>query len=177
MNSLSTEKLSLSGQGTRDDCRCPRCDALPKPIYQMLDTRTGKTVRLPECKCGERTWEEATPILYARAEITRYRSTLDPKPGLRCVLWPLKTVRRARRESTYEKAASRSGNRRFGARRVHCLPRMTRSMLSRISVCSMPIRKVPAGAKFRGSCCTSTRTMTPNAHGECLKVTYRAPDG
>ena len=58
MNALSIDKLSLSGQGTRDDCRCPRCDALPKLIYQMLDSRTGKTVRLLECKCGERMWND-----------------------------------------------------------------------------------------------------------------------
>jgi len=63
MNFSSTDKLSLSGQKTQEDRRCPRCDALPKRIFQMLDTRTGKTARLLECKCGERTWEEATPIL------------------------------------------------------------------------------------------------------------------
>jgi hypothetical protein len=63
MNFSHTDKLSLSGQKTRGDRRCPCYDALPKLIGQMLDTRAGKTVRLLECKCGERTWEEATPIL------------------------------------------------------------------------------------------------------------------
>src|ERR1700743_2284092 len=37
---------------------CPRCDAMPSLVRQMLDSRTGKTVRMFECECGERVWSQ-----------------------------------------------------------------------------------------------------------------------
>jgi hypothetical protein len=36
----------------------PRCDATPGLVRQMLDSRTGMTVRMFECKCGEHSWSE-----------------------------------------------------------------------------------------------------------------------
>jgi hypothetical protein len=43
---------------TREDRRCTKCDAEPRLIHRMLDPRTGKTIRMFECKCGTRTWDE-----------------------------------------------------------------------------------------------------------------------
>jgi hypothetical protein len=37
---------------------CPRCGARPRLLRQMLDSCTGKTVRMYECKCGEHSWSE-----------------------------------------------------------------------------------------------------------------------
>jgi len=37
---------------------CQRCNAAPSVVRQILDTRTGKTVRMLECKCGERSWSD-----------------------------------------------------------------------------------------------------------------------
>lgn len=38
--------------------RCPTCAAFPRLLHSMLDPRRGKTVRLYECRCGERVWDE-----------------------------------------------------------------------------------------------------------------------
>jgi DNA-directed RNA polymerase subunit RPC12/RpoP len=43
----------LSGKETPED-RCQRCNARPLLIYRMIDPLSGKTVRMFECKCGER---------------------------------------------------------------------------------------------------------------------------
>jgi hypothetical protein len=38
--------------------RCPTCAAAPRLTHSMLDARNGKTVRLYECECGERIWDD-----------------------------------------------------------------------------------------------------------------------
>jgi hypothetical protein len=38
--------------------RCPTCAAFPRLTHTMLEPRTGKTVRLYQCQCGERIWNE-----------------------------------------------------------------------------------------------------------------------
>ena len=38
--------------------RCPKCVAQPKLIGRMLDPRSGHTVRVFECECGEQTWTD-----------------------------------------------------------------------------------------------------------------------
>jgi hypothetical protein len=35
-----------------------RCDAMPKLVRQMLESPTGKTVLMFECKCGEHSWSQ-----------------------------------------------------------------------------------------------------------------------
>ena len=42
----------------RGEFRC-RCGAQPKLLRKMMDPRTGMTVRMFECQCGERSWTEA----------------------------------------------------------------------------------------------------------------------
>jgi hypothetical protein len=37
---------------------CPRCEAVPRLVRQILDSRTGKTVRMFECKCRGYSWSE-----------------------------------------------------------------------------------------------------------------------
>jgi hypothetical protein len=40
-------------------CRCPAGAAIaPRLILEFLDVRSGKTVRLYQCKCGERIWDD-----------------------------------------------------------------------------------------------------------------------
>jgi hypothetical protein len=48
----------LSGKETREDRRCEKCDAQPRLVLNMLDPRSGNTIRMFECKCGQRTWSE-----------------------------------------------------------------------------------------------------------------------
>jgi hypothetical protein len=48
----------LSGKETREDRRCAKCDAQPRLVHKILEPRTGKTIRMYECKCGDRTWSE-----------------------------------------------------------------------------------------------------------------------
>jgi hypothetical protein len=43
---------------TRGYRRCQRCDTEPTLRCQILDSRNGKTIRMFECKCGEKTWSE-----------------------------------------------------------------------------------------------------------------------
>ena len=38
--------------------RCPNCAAFPRLSFQFLDPRSGRTVRLYECLCGERLWDD-----------------------------------------------------------------------------------------------------------------------
>ena len=41
-----------------DELRCAACSAVPRLIQRMLDPRSGKTLRLYRCQCGEHVWEE-----------------------------------------------------------------------------------------------------------------------
>jgi hypothetical protein len=36
--------------------RCPTCEGIPQKVRSFLDPIGGKTIRLMECKCGERIW-------------------------------------------------------------------------------------------------------------------------
>jgi hypothetical protein len=56
MNFFSGGKLF--GKETREGQRCAKCDAEPGLMHKMLEPRTGKTMRIFECKCGTRTWDE-----------------------------------------------------------------------------------------------------------------------
>jgi hypothetical protein len=38
--------------------RCPSCAAFLRFATRFLDPRTGKTMRLYECQCGERIWDD-----------------------------------------------------------------------------------------------------------------------
>jgi hypothetical protein len=38
--------------------RCPTCAAFPRLTLSMLDPRRGKIVRLYQCQCGERIWDD-----------------------------------------------------------------------------------------------------------------------
>ncbi|MCA6104366.1 MULTISPECIES: hypothetical protein [Bradyrhizobium] len=38
--------------------QCPRCSDIPELVRAFLDPVGGKTVRLMECKCGERIWSD-----------------------------------------------------------------------------------------------------------------------
>jgi len=55
MNYFSNEKFY--GAKAHEDRRC-RCGAQPKLAHKMMDPRRGLTIRMFECRCGERTWTE-----------------------------------------------------------------------------------------------------------------------
>lgn len=38
--------------------RCPACYNLPKRMQRVLDTQTGRTIRLFTCECGEHIWDD-----------------------------------------------------------------------------------------------------------------------
>jgi hypothetical protein len=48
----------FSGPKTLDKPQC-KCGAQLRGVRQMMDPRTGMTVRMFECQCGERNWTEA----------------------------------------------------------------------------------------------------------------------
>ena len=55
MNFFSNE---FSAPKTLGKPQC-KCGAQPRVVRKMMDPRTGMTVRVFECQCGERNWTEA----------------------------------------------------------------------------------------------------------------------
>ena len=55
MSFLSSE---FSAPKTLDKPPC-KCGAQLRVVRKMMDPRTGVTVRMFECQCGERNWTEA----------------------------------------------------------------------------------------------------------------------
>jgi len=53
MNYFSSDRLS--GPKVREEFRC-RCGAQPKLVRKILDPKSGSTIRMFECQCGERSW-------------------------------------------------------------------------------------------------------------------------
>ena len=49
-----TPKASVEPKGPR----CPTCAAFPDIASRFLDPRTGKTIRLYRCQCGEHVWDD-----------------------------------------------------------------------------------------------------------------------
>jgi hypothetical protein len=39
-----------------------KCGAQPRIVRKMMDPRTGITVRMFECQCGERSWTEVKEV-------------------------------------------------------------------------------------------------------------------
>jgi hypothetical protein len=54
MNYLSPD--AMSAEEAREAPRCSRCDAQPRLVRQMLDSRSGKTIRMFKCACGAQSW-------------------------------------------------------------------------------------------------------------------------
>ena len=60
MNYFSSDQLS--GAVIREEFRC-RCGAQPKLVRKMMDPHTGRTVRMFECQCGEKSWSETLSLI------------------------------------------------------------------------------------------------------------------
>jgi hypothetical protein len=71
MNCFSPDKMT----GTHEDRRYWHCDTQPKLVCKMLDSRSGKTIRMFERRCGERSWDQ-----YARCFSWRHKNR--PQRGL-----------------------------------------------------------------------------------------------
>ena len=56
MNFFSTHKLT--SEETKEEFRCIRCGDRPNIVQIMLDPRSGTTLRMYECRCGERIWDD-----------------------------------------------------------------------------------------------------------------------
>jgi hypothetical protein len=41
--------------------RCGRCRSTPRLVHKMLDLRTGGTLRMYRCECGEQIWTTTNP--------------------------------------------------------------------------------------------------------------------
>jgi hypothetical protein len=56
---MTEDKAELAKIQIRaENRRCVSCAAFARLLYTMLDSRTGKSVRLYQCQCGERIWDE-----------------------------------------------------------------------------------------------------------------------
>lgn len=55
MNLASNESYTASKTVEQAQCKC---GAQPKIFRKIMDPRTGTTVRMFECECGQRTWTE-----------------------------------------------------------------------------------------------------------------------
>jgi hypothetical protein len=52
------KEAELPKQQTQDHGpRCPTCAAFPRLAQSLLDPIKGRTVRLFQCQCGERIWD------------------------------------------------------------------------------------------------------------------------
>jgi hypothetical protein len=40
------------------ELKCERCGSIPRIAKTILDTRANRTVRIFECECGERIWDD-----------------------------------------------------------------------------------------------------------------------
>ena len=56
MNFFSARKLI--GEETKEELKCIRCGDRPNIVQAMLDPRRGKTPRMYECRCGERSRDD-----------------------------------------------------------------------------------------------------------------------
>ena len=56
MSFFSTHKLT--SEEAKEEFRCIRCGDRPNIVQIMLDPRRGKTLRMYECRCGERIWDD-----------------------------------------------------------------------------------------------------------------------
>jgi hypothetical protein len=50
---------ALESQPTRN---CDRCGDVPYLVRSLLDTHIGKTIRMFECVCGQRSWSEGKGV-------------------------------------------------------------------------------------------------------------------
>lgn len=57
---MSDDRESERIKPTRPESppRCPACAAFPHLTAKLLDTQNGRTVRLYQCQCGERIWDD-----------------------------------------------------------------------------------------------------------------------
>jgi hypothetical protein len=56
MNFFSARQLI--GEETKEELKCIRCGDRPNIVQVMPDPRRGKTLRMYECRCGERIWDD-----------------------------------------------------------------------------------------------------------------------
>ncbi|TWA92555.1 hypothetical protein FBZ96_11025 [Bradyrhizobium stylosanthis] len=56
--------------------KCPSCAALPRLAYTMLDPIRGRTVRLYQCLCGERIWEDWFTYVASQGVVRRRADSL-----------------------------------------------------------------------------------------------------
>jgi hypothetical protein len=40
------------------ELKCERCGSVPRVAKTILDSRTGRSVRMFECECGELIWDD-----------------------------------------------------------------------------------------------------------------------
>jgi hypothetical protein len=55
MHVVSSDEITSPKR--RKEAQC-KCGALFKIVRQMMDPHTGRTVRMFECGCGERSWAD-----------------------------------------------------------------------------------------------------------------------
>jgi hypothetical protein len=56
MSAGDKKELDLAVKDTMR--RCPRCAAFLRPAQTLLDPVKARTVRLFQCECGERIWDD-----------------------------------------------------------------------------------------------------------------------
>jgi hypothetical protein len=56
---VTDKEIELPKHQTEDPGpRCPTCSAFPRLLTSMLQPRSGKTVKLYRCDCGQRIWND-----------------------------------------------------------------------------------------------------------------------
>jgi hypothetical protein len=53
---VAEDKHLPEPQNQDQELRCHACSAVPRLAQRILDPKTGKTLRLYRCECGQRVW-------------------------------------------------------------------------------------------------------------------------
>ena len=53
----NAEQRTMRHASPGTEVRCPDCAAIAKLVCRFLDSRTGKTIQVHQCKCGKLVWE------------------------------------------------------------------------------------------------------------------------
>jgi len=55
---MSVDTAQTDTSANSNEVRCKRCSALTRLAHKILNARTGGTLRMYKCQCGEQTWGE-----------------------------------------------------------------------------------------------------------------------
>lgn len=53
---MALNKAQAEARKESDEGLCRQCDAVPRLVHKILNVRTGGSLRMYKCECGQQTW-------------------------------------------------------------------------------------------------------------------------